>query len=51
MNLHRDIAVAMKQMNVNRSELTNAKLGGKIDLFPVRNGNLLYLGDPEVLGM
>lgn len=49
-NLHRDIALAMKQLNVDRRLLSNAKLGDQISLYPVSIGNPEYLGNPELLG-
>nr|XP_022906021.1 chondroitin sulfate synthase 1 isoform X1 [Onthophagus taurus] len=50
-DLHRDIASSMAQLNVPISEISNADLAKNMKLFDEEAGSDDYLGDPTILGI
>ncbi|CAG9791100.1 unnamed protein product [Diatraea saccharalis] len=50
LDLHRDIAIAMRELHVPPEEVADFKLPGGVPLFPAKVGEPGYLGDNNILG-
>ncbi|KAF9821324.1 hypothetical protein SFRURICE_012941 [Spodoptera frugiperda] len=50
LDLHRDIALAMKELQVPEDQVEDYKLPGDVPLFPAKIGDPDYLGDNKILG-
>ncbi|CAK1541983.1 unnamed protein product [Leptosia nina] len=50
LDLHREIATSLREMEVDQEQVPNYVLPGDVPLFPVKMGQPGYLGDNRILG-